>query len=187
LRALSRNCRTWEFNRAMLTGDNQTAARCNRNADRNPSVHAEVLPQGKTAEIARSMGGGMSLAMVGDGINDAAALAEADVALQLAQAPTLPLKHQISHCCKLICAVSWLALSSQKGRWTTIRQNFRLGASLQFNRHPDSRAGVSTPEFAAAAMARVRYRSSPTHCASNDTTPLNGFERCVTGSCINVI
>jgi hypothetical protein len=83
------------------------------------------------------------VAMVDDGINDAAALVRPTSALQLAQVPTLLLKHQISHCCKLTCAASWLALSSQKKDVDDDSSELRLGASLQFNRYSDSSAGVS--------------------------------------------
>ncbi|HZU10518.1 MAG TPA: heavy metal translocating P-type ATPase [Pseudacidobacterium sp.] len=67
----------------MLTGDNQKAAeKVAREAGLN-EVRAELLPEGKLAAIRELQQKGCKVAMAGDGINDAAALAQADAGLAI--------------------------------------------------------------------------------------------------------
>lgn len=75
--------RTIDVKSAMVTGDNKGAARVAAQELGIDEVRAEVLPQDKASIVAELKNGGTTVAMVGDGINDAPALAAANVGFSM--------------------------------------------------------------------------------------------------------
>src|SRR6185437_1212020 len=67
----------------MLTGDNKTTARAVAAKLGITDIEAEVLPEQKNAIVRRLRSEGHAVAMAGDGVNDAPALAEADVGVAM--------------------------------------------------------------------------------------------------------
>ncbi len=116
---------------AMLTGDTRAAADNIAHAAGIDDIRAELLPGEKLAQIRALQAEGRSVAMVGDGINDAAALAQADAGLAIGTGTDLAREAGDAILLRGDPAQIVTALSLARGTLGVMRQN--LGWALGYN------------------------------------------------------
>jgi Cu+-exporting ATPase len=144
----------------LLTGDSRATAEAVGRAVGIDEVEAEVLPADKAATVARLQGGGHRVAMAGDGINDAPALARADVGIAMGTGTDVALQSAGVTLLGGDLAGLLRARRISRATITNIKQNLffafvynALGVPLAAGvLYPVFKLQL-TPELAAAAMA----------------------------------
>ncbi len=131
---------------AMLTGDNERTAKAVATEAGIERVLAEVLPDQKASEIKRLQGKGRKIAYVGDGINDAPALAQADVGVAIGTGTDIAIEagDVVLMSGDLRAIVNAVALATKTLR--TIRLNFVWAYGYNVALIPVA-AGVLYPSF----------------------------------------
>jgi len=137
----------------LLTGDNERAARAIAAEVGIDDVIAEVLPQDKVAVITRLQNEGAVVAMVGDGVNDAAALAQADLGLAMGTGTDAAIEASDLTLVRgdLRAAVDAIRLSRRT--LATIKGNLFWAFAYNVAALPLAAAGLLNPLIAGAAMA----------------------------------
>ncbi len=137
----------------LLTGDNRQTARAIAAALGIDEVVAEVLPQEKAAKIKELQAAGEVVAMVGDGVNDAPALAQADVGLALGAGADVALEAADLTLIRDNLALIPQAITLSRRMMRIIRQNLFWAFGYNVLAIPAAALGLLNPALAAAAMA----------------------------------
>jgi Cu2+-exporting ATPase len=130
----------------MLTGDNEATAHRIATELGIDTVIAEVLPADKSSKVAELQGGGKRVAMVGDGVNDAPALAQADLGIAIGAGTDVAIETADVVLMRSDPMDVAVALSIGRGTLRKMRQN--LGWAIGYNAIAlPIAAGVFEPAF----------------------------------------
>jgi Cu+-exporting ATPase len=137
----------------LLTGDTEATARAVAAALGIDEVVAEVLPADKVAVVRRLQAAGRVVAMVGDGVNDAAALAAADLGLAMGTGTDVAIEAAGLTLVRGDPAAVPQAIRLSRATLRTIRGNLFWAFAYNAAAIPLAVAGLVTPVLAALAMA----------------------------------
>ncbi|MGW0431506.1 heavy metal translocating P-type ATPase [Micromonospora sp. NPDC003197] len=137
----------------LLTGDNTTVARTVAAEVGIDEVIAEVMPADKVDVVKRLQGEGKVVAMIGDGVNDAAALAQADLGLAMGTGTDVAIEASDLTLVRgdLMAAVDAIRLS--RATLGTIKGNLFWAFAYNVAALPLAATGLLNPMIAGAAMA----------------------------------
>lgn len=137
----------------MLTGDNRVTAQAVAAVVGVDRVRAEVLPADKAAEVTALQAAGRVVAMVGDGVNDAPALAQADLGVAMGAGSDVAMQTAGLTLMRSDPLVLVAALSISAATWRKIRDNLIWAFGYNVVALPLAMAGQLSPALAGAAMA----------------------------------
>ncbi|MFE5004229.1 heavy metal translocating P-type ATPase [Streptomyces sp. NPDC056696] len=137
----------------LLTGDNEAVARSVAAEVGIDEVIAEVMPQDKVDVVKRLQGEGRSVAMVGDGVNDAAALAQADLGLAMGTGTDAAIEAGDLTLVRGDLRAAADAIRLSRRTLGTIRTNLFWAFAYNVGALPVAAAGLLNPMIAGAAMA----------------------------------
>ncbi|MER6444755.1 heavy metal translocating P-type ATPase [Streptomyces venezuelae] len=137
----------------LLTGDNQAVATTVAREVGIDEVIAEVLPQDKVDVVRRLQAEGRTVAMVGDGVNDAAALAQADLGLAMGTGTDAAIEAGDLTLVRGDLRVAADAIRLSRRTLATIKGNLFWAFGYNVAALPLAAAGLLNPMIAGAAMA----------------------------------
>jgi Cu+-exporting ATPase len=148
-----RSLRALGLTPVLLTGDNRTVAEAVARAVGIDEVIAEVLPEDKVDAVRRLQGEGRVVAMVGDGVNDAAALAVADLGLAMGTGTDAAIEAGDLTLVRGDLRVAADAIRLSRRTLSTIKGNLVWAFGYNVAALPLAAAGLLNPMIAGAAMA----------------------------------
>ena len=137
----------------LLTGDHEGVARSVAAEVGIDTVIADVLPADKVEVVKRLQGEGKVVAMVGDGVNDAAALAQADLGLAMGTGSDVAIEAGDLILVRGDLRVAVDAIRLSRRTLTVIKGNLFWAFAYNIAAIPLAAAGLLNPMLAGAAMA----------------------------------